>query len=317
MPNRSRGTLLRHWEMLKLIPKEPAAISTKDLCTKLKECGYSVTKRTVERDVNSMVEAGFPLVVDDSEQPHLWSWSKQSNGFHAPRMSISDALLTVMAADTLIDLLPNVVSESLMSLKAEAEHTLNAAQSSNQLASWREKVAIKSPSQQLIPPKIDHTVKTICYEALLHDEQVKISYANIKNETPVEYVINPLGMIQRGWMTYLVVTFSGHHDLRLIALNRIKEAERTFVPAVKPTDFSLAKYVGDGFADFGQGQVIDVSAEISPTLHKYLLESKLSEDQSFVQADDKIIMSANVAMTPQFAWWLKTWEGDIKIISNL
>lgn len=47
-------------------------------------------------------------------------------------MNISDALLTVMAADTLIDLLPNVVSESLISLKVEAEHTLNAAQSSNQ-----------------------------------------------------------------------------------------------------------------------------------------------------------------------------------------
>ncbi|MEW6206024.1 MAG: WYL domain-containing protein [Pseudomonadota bacterium] len=300
--------------MLKLIPKEPAAISTKDLCTKLKECGYSVTKRTVERDVNSMVEAGFPLIVDDSEQPHLWSWSKQSNGFHAPRMSISDALLTVMAADTLIDLLPNVVSESLMSLKAEAENTLNAAQSSNQLASWREKVAIKSPTQQLIPPKVDEAVKTICYEALLHDEQIKVGYANIKNQTPVEYVINPLGMIQRGWMTYLVVTFSGHHDLRLIALNRIKEAERTFVPAVKPTDFSLAKYIEDGFADFGQGQVIDVRAEISPTLHKYLLESKLSEDQSFEQADGRIIINAKVAMTPQFAWWLKTWEGDITII---
>lgn len=317
MPNRSRGTLLRHWEMLKLIPKEPAAISTKDLCTKLKECGYSVTKRTVERDVNSMVEAGFPLVVDDSEQPHLWSWSKQSNGFHAPRMSISDALLTVMAADTLIDLLPNVVSESLMSLKVEAEHTLNAAQSSNQLVSWRDKVAIKSPTQQLIPPKVDDAVKTICYEALLQDEQIKISYANIKNETPVEYVINPLGMIQRGWMTYLVVMFSGHHDLRLIALNRIKEAERTFVPVVKPEDFSLAKYVEDGFADFGQGQVIDVRAEISPTLHKYLLESKLSEDQSFEQADGRIIMDVKVAMTPQFAWWLKTWEGDIKMMSDM
>lgn len=316
MPKKSRGTLLRHWEMLKLIPKEPAAISTKGLCTKLKECGYTVTKRTVERDVNSMVEAGFPLVVDDSEHPHLWSWSKQSNGFHAPRMSISDALLTVMAADTLIDLLPNVVSESLMSLRVEAEHTLNAAQSSNQLVSWREKVAIKSPSQHLIPPKVDDAVKTICYEALLFDEQIKISYLNIKSDTPAEHVINPLGMIQRGWMSYLVVTFSGHHDLRLIALNRIKEAERTFVQTAKPTDFSLAKYVEDGFADFGRGQIINVRAEISPLLHKYLLESKLSEDQSFEQADGKIILNAKVAMTPQFAWWLKTWGGDIKVVSN-
>jgi predicted DNA-binding transcriptional regulator YafY len=315
MPNRSRGTLLRHWEMLKLIPKEPASISTKDLCTKLKEFGYSVTKRTVERDVNSMVEAGFPLVVDDSEQPHLWSWSRQSNGFHAPRMNISDALLTVMAADTLIDLLPNVVSESLMSLKIEAEHTLNAAQSSNQLVSWREKVAIKSPTQQLIPPKVDEVVKTICYEALLHDEQLKISYLNIKSDTPAEYTINPLGMVQRGWMTYFVVTFSGHQDLRLIALNRVKEAERTFVPAVKPEGFSLTKYMEDGFADFGDGQIINVRAEISPTLHKYLLESKLSEDQTFDQSEGKIILNAKVAMTPQFAWWLKTWEEDIEIRS--
>jgi len=79
-------------------------------------------------------------------------------------------------------------------------------------------------------------------------------------------------------------------------MNRIKEAERTFLRAVKPTDFSLAKYVEDGFADFGHGQIINVRAEISPLLHKYLLESKLSEDQSFEQADGKIILNAKVAM---------------------
>jgi len=71
--------------------------------------------------------------------------------------------------------------------------------------------------------------------------------------------------------------------------------------------------VEGGFADFGHGQIINVRAEISPTLHKYLLESKLSEDQTFDESEGKIILNAKVAMTPQFAWWLKTWEGDIKI----
>jgi len=71
-------------------------------------------------------------------------------------------------------------------------------------------------------------LKQFDYEALLHDEQIKIKYLNIKSDTPAEYTINPLGMVQRGWMTYFVVTFAGHQDLRLIALNRVKEAERTF-----------------------------------------------------------------------------------------
>jgi predicted DNA-binding transcriptional regulator YafY len=301
--------------MLKLIPKEPASISAKDLHLKLKAAGYSITKRTVERDVIGLLEAGFPLIVDDSEQPFLWSWSKASSGFHAPRMSVSDALLTVMAAESLQDLLPSVVSESLLDLQQEAERTLNAAQESNQLSSWKNKIAVKSPSQPLIPPPIDPEVKAVCYEALLQDEQVSIVYASHSKDTgPKKYIVNPLGLIQRGWMSYLVVTFDGYEDIRLIALSRIKAAERTFNKIKKPRGFRLDAYVKQGFADFGDGQTMRLRATISEELRKHLEESRLSENQFFEILDGKTILNATVPLTHQLTWWIKSWGEHLQLL---
>lgn len=318
MPKETRGTLIRHWEMLRLIPKEPASISAGDLYQSLGELGFKVTKRTVERDLVSLGEAGFPIVFDDTQQPYLWSWSKVSSGFHAPNMSVSDALLTVMASMTLQDLLPSMLSSNLSDLNKEAEKVLDAVQSNNDLSSWRNKIAVKLPMQPLIAPSIDHQVKTEVYDALLRDEQIQIKYqSRSKNATePLAkyYVINPLGVIQRGWITYLVVTFDGYSDVRLLALNRIEEAKRVYLPVKKPKGFKLSKYLDEGFADFGAGQVITLKATVGKQLFKHLQESKLSHDQKIVETQKGLLLQATLPMTQQLIWWLRGLGSQIDVL---
>jgi len=220
-----------------------------------------------------------------------------------------------MAAQSLIDLLPAVVSEALLDLQQEAERTLNAAQASNHLSSWKNKIVVKSPSQPLISPPIDPGVKTTCYEALLQDEQLNIVYASRSKDTePKQYTVNPLGLIQRGWMSYLVVTFDGYEDIRLIALSRIKQSDRTFKKLKKPKGFKLETYVKEGFADFGDGQMISLKAIVSPELKKHLEESKLSEDQVFEHVDGNIVLNATVPLTPQLTWWIKGWGEQIRLL---
>mgnify|MGYP006169705841 CR=1 FL=1 len=317
MPKETRGTLIRHWEMLRLIPKEPGSISAGDLHKKLDELGFKVTKRTVERDLNSLSEAGFPLVFDDTDQPYLWSWSRLSSGFHAPNMSVSDALLTVMASMTLNDLLPSMLSSTLNDLKQEAEKVLDAVQHSSNLSSWRNKIAVKLPMQPLIAPAIDAQVKADIYDALLRDEQIEVQYKSRSKEHGEQagcYVLNPLGVIQRGWIIYLAATFDGYSDVRLLAMNRIENTRRLYAPVNKPKGFKLSKYLEDGFADFGAGQQIELKAVVSKQLRKHLQESKLSEDQKIVDSEQGSILSATVPMTQQLIWWVRGLGSQIEVI---
>lgn len=318
MPKETRGTLLRHWEMLRLIPKEPASISAGDLHQRLAEVGFPVAKRTVERDLLSLAEAGFTLISDETQQPHLWSWSKLSSGFHAPRMSVSDALLTVMASMTLRDLLPSMVSSTLNDLNREAEKVLDAAQSTDNLSSWRNKIAIKLPMQPLIAPLIDEQIRSELYDALLRDEQLEIKYKSRSKKSDKEsskiYVINPLGVIQRGGIVYVVTTFDGYSDVRLLALNRISHARRTYNTCQKPEGFKLSRYVEEGFADFGNGKIIVLKAIVGKQLTKHLQESKLSVDQEITELDGENILTASVPFTMQLLWWLKGFGSQIKVL---
>jgi len=44
-------TLMRQWQMLRLIPRHPQKISTADLKQRLADAGFEITLRTIQRDL--------------------------------------------------------------------------------------------------------------------------------------------------------------------------------------------------------------------------------------------------------------------------
>jgi len=54
-------TLLRHWQMLRLIPRHPRRISTAEIEQRLANRGYPTTRRIIQRDLDKLSRE-FPLV---------------------------------------------------------------------------------------------------------------------------------------------------------------------------------------------------------------------------------------------------------------
>ena len=54
MKTKDNDTLLRQWHMLRMIPRYPLKITTKQLLDKLTRESYNVSKRTVERDLQTL-----------------------------------------------------------------------------------------------------------------------------------------------------------------------------------------------------------------------------------------------------------------------
>ena len=61
-------TLLRSLQMLQLIPRSPRKIETTKIREFLKEYGFDVSVRTVQRDLIKMSSI-FPLVSDERNKP--------------------------------------------------------------------------------------------------------------------------------------------------------------------------------------------------------------------------------------------------------
>jgi hypothetical protein len=77
--HRKSDIVLRQWEMLRLIPThDHVGRSTLDLTRALEVRGYRVTRRTIERDLESLQEY-LPLDVSTMATPQRWRWQKSGS----------------------------------------------------------------------------------------------------------------------------------------------------------------------------------------------------------------------------------------------
>jgi len=91
-------SLLRQWNMLRLLPRGPGKMAVRELCARLRDMDFQVTERTIQRDLIELATV-FPLVVDDRNKPFGWSWQKDAASFNLPGLSLPEALtLTGRAA---------------------------------------------------------------------------------------------------------------------------------------------------------------------------------------------------------------------------
>ncbi|CAK13125.1 WYL domain-containing protein [Pseudomonas entomophila] len=70
----TRATLSRQWALLRQLPSRSPGITSAELVWRLRDVGFSVSKRTVERDLNEL-SLIFPLERNDKSIPFGWHWS--------------------------------------------------------------------------------------------------------------------------------------------------------------------------------------------------------------------------------------------------
>jgi len=307
-------TLLRQWQMLRMIPRHPQKITAKALHEKLQSEPFDVTKRTVERDLHTLSEM-FPLVSDERDKPYGWSWSKDAPVFNLPGLSAHEALTLAMVEQHLNSLLPSSTLSQLQPYFLAAKQQLSSIPSTERARSWLNKVRAVPPTQPLLPPAIKPAVQHTVYEALLADKQLAIKYKKLGDTKLAEYRIHPLAAVQRGSVTYLCCRISDYEDLRTLALHRIQSASILEEATSVPVDFSIDNLIDSGKFGFGQGKQIQLEAIFYSGLGNHMFETALSHDQTITEQEDgSFRLTATVADTPQLVWWLLGLSDSVEVI---
>lgn len=308
-----RDTILRQWDILRLIPRYPSKKTATEIHARLVGMGYDVTKRTIERDLESL-EKPFGLQRDDRSKPFGWSWCADAKGLTVPGLSLSQALTFQLVELHLRPLLPPTVLADLKPYFQLAAARL--AETGAKRASWGNKVRVVSPTQTLLVPCIGAAVQKTLYEALLEDRQVKIRYLKAGEKTPVEYdAVHPLGLVQRGSVHYLVCTFYGYQDPLLLVLHRMKAVERLDASVVRPDGFDLDAYIASGRMGFGDGKMIRLELLLDADAARHLGETPLSMDQRLTPVTDgRVRIQATVPETEQLRWWIMGFGEKVEVL---
>ena len=139
-------------------------------------------------------------------------------------------------------------------------------------------------------------------------------YRSVAAEKPKELKLHPLGLVQRGPVTYLIATAFHYEEPRPFALHRMSAVQNTYETVKRPKGFSLKQFIDDGGMGFGEATPINLVARVSPMLARELEETKLSASQKIKPDGDWFRIEATVQDTWQLRWWLLSKAVDLTVL---
>lgn len=319
MPDRSsRETLARQWQLLRLLPNYSSWATASELTAKLAGDGYTTSKRTVERDLADLSQV-FPIERNDKGRPYGWRW-RRGVELRVPGVELAEALSLTLVEQFLARMLPLSLWRSFQPRLDHAREKLEALGERNKTARWVEKIHYVSPTLPLIPPKIDEDVLECVQRALIEDRQLDAEYRSAGTDEAKPVKLNPLGLIQRGPVTYLVATAYNYDDIRYYALHRIQSVVIGIDDALHPENFSLTEHLAAGhghFVPFDSEGEIQLEARVLPDLAQILEETPLSEDMECSGDPEMPTVTATVPDTWQLRWWILSQGARIEVIRPL
>jgi predicted DNA-binding transcriptional regulator YafY len=306
----SKKVTYKDFLILQAIPQK-SKTSTTDIVKSLKNQGFDLTPRTVQRDLNALSEF-FAITSDNNPDTPGWSWQESANKIELPAMSPDVALGFKIMENYLQSFLPPGVFAQMGSYFQNATALLE----NSIFGKWQHKINTTSRRMPLIPPKINPQHLEIIYQALLENKQLKASYKPI-GQNKKDYIIHPLGVVVIDEVVYLVATTWDYEDIVQFALHLFVEVEKIADNCNENNSFNLNDYITNGEFLFpiDEYQTTEVSLKINAYLAEYLNESKLAKTQKINQTDDESFeLIAKMQLTEQLKWWILSLGQNIEVL---
>ena len=300
----------RHWTMLRLIPRSPRAIDTATIERVLEAEGVSITRRSIQRDLESLAHSFTTLRCNDQTKPYGWCWDGDSPMLEIPGMGIAAAVTFELVRQHLSDALPRSSVKTLEPHFGRARDVLAQSRSAK-MARWPSKVRIMPRGLPRKAPDVRRAVLEAVYTALLEDRRLDVRYRKRGAERDTDYQISPLGLVVRNGTLLLVCTFWDYDDANQMVLHRMSRAEVVDHTAHRPRGFDLDRYIAEGHIDFRRGdQVLRLRARIDSALAVSLHEAPIADDQRMRPIQDPDgqtaeLLEATVADTTELRVWLR------------
>ncbi len=297
-------TMLRHWHMLRLIPRAPKKVDTASLESHLRGRGFDINRRSIQRDLMKL-SAHFPLVVNERSRPFGWTWVKDSHPFDIPGMDLHTALAFALADKHLGHLLPGTTLGYMRPHFAHAHAVLDGLDD-NDLANWRRSVRLLPDGLPMATPVVHPELLEALHDGLLHHRRLLVRYRP-RSEESKQWVAHPQGLVYRDRMAYLVAALNDYDNVVQLALHRFEEVTVLAEPRRRLPGFDLDAYIASGAFGFRISEApLGLVARFAPEAAVRLHETPLADDQIETICDDgRVQITATVADTAQLRVWIK------------
>jgi len=296
-----------------LIPRHPRRIDTGRIHSELARLGYETTLRSIQRDLNKL-SAALPISSDQSK-PQGWWWQHDADLLEIPGLDPQAALVFKMAEQHLQKILPTSTLAMLQPWFRAANGTLEAQ--ANGVGHWANKVRTIPSGPPLLPPQVAPDVQAAIYQGLLEERQVHLSYKARGSAEARAHEINPLAIVQRGNLLYVICTLGKYTNPIQLLMHRIESATVLMNrAAIVPPGFDVDDYIATGELGYRIGQPFQLVAEFDADLAQVFHETPLSRDQVLHTTRNGMVqITATVSDTMELRGWLRGFGKKVTVLS--
>jgi predicted DNA-binding transcriptional regulator YafY len=153
-------------------------------------------------------------------------------------------------------------------------------------------------------------------EALFTDKKIKATYTPRYGMQGKESEFNPLGLVNRGSIIYLVATYWGYDDIKHLPLYRFGRVTVLDTPAHRPEGFDFQSYIKNGgMLKQALGEAPEqITLQVSSYLLEHLLERQPGISGSFKCDEDQGTATFRETITNEFLWWLRAMGPNVKVL---
>ena len=305
--------LRRQIEILRLLPRPGLAKSTGEIHQLLEVRDYGSSKRTVERDLENLLDV-FPMsVCKESKQGDNGRtnyWHLQSLKGLLPETLFNDkdaALALTLLKQQAYNRLPGSVVKRLESIWEQASKT---AESDKNAQKWMQLIQYLPDPMRPESPAIDADVQATIEEALDNGEVLDLTLQTLQGESDYEKLL-PIRLLLQEEILYLLAEHpkapSEEESIKLLPLHRITRATARY----QHLDSSFEPDLAQAFA-LGVEDSIKLVIRVTRPLAEALFNRPIGRQQHLIEEKDqpaRYLVTTYIDNTPQLRRWLARRNG--------
>jgi predicted DNA-binding transcriptional regulator YafY len=150
--------------------------------------------------------------------------------------------------------------------------------------------------------------------AAIQKKRVEIDYYAMSRKTKTRRRVAPYKIWFFDGTFYLIGDCGLRDDVRIFAMDRIKNLELTDESFAMPTDFNIDEFMKSSFGVF-HGEPVKIRVWFSADVAEYIREKVWHETQKIESlSDGAIIFEAEVAGIAEIKFWILKWGAKARVI---
>ncbi|MBI5875784.1 MAG: transcriptional regulator [Deltaproteobacteria bacterium] len=153
-------------------------------------------------------------------------------------------------------------------------------------------------------------------EAMDRKQEIEILYKAMKNQEETRRRYAPYGLFFHEGLWYVIGYCRLRDEIRIFALDCIKEIRVTNEPYTIPDDFDINEYFKPGWRMRRYGAPVEVVLKFSERYARWIKRRKWHPTQVIEeQKNDSIIFKVRVEGTVELKWWIYHWIPHVEVLS--